>query len=102
MQYHVYLNRGDRIRYPYLLDIQSDIIDILNTRLVIPLYDSKLVQKPLPERLNPIIYIDTHAFILMTHQMASVPLSVLGKKVIYIENEREKIKQAIDLLIDGF
>ncbi len=38
---------------PIFTDIQSNIIDILNTRLVIPLFDSRLVKKPLPVRLNP-------------------------------------------------
>lgn len=53
MQYRLYQNRDDAIKYPYLLDIQSNTIDLLNTRLVIPLFDSRLVKKPLPARLTP-------------------------------------------------
>lgn len=36
MQYTVYRNPGNSRAYPYLLDIQSDIIGELNTRTVIP------------------------------------------------------------------
>ncbi|MEX0423608.1 CcdB family protein [Providencia rettgeri] len=102
MQYHLYQNRDDAIKYPYLLDIQSDIIDILNTRLVIPLFDSRLVKKPLPARLNPQLFINRQVFILMTHQMACVPLSLLGKEIIDLTHQRDTIRQAVDLLIDGF
>lgn len=35
MQYTVYRNPGNSQAYPYLLDIQSDIIGELNTRTVI-------------------------------------------------------------------
>ncbi|MEY0728586.1 CcdB family protein [Providencia rettgeri] len=99
MQYRLY---QDAIKYPYLLDIQSNIIDLLNTRLVIPLFDSRLVKKPLPARLNPQLVINGQVFILMTHQMACVPHSLLGKEIVDLSSQRDTIKHAIDLLIDGF
>ncbi|MEY0434904.1 CcdB family protein [Providencia huaxiensis] len=102
MQYCLYQNRDDAIKYPYLLDIQSNIIDILNTRLVIPLFDSRLVKKPLPAHLNPQLVINGQFFILMTHQMACVPLSLLGKEIVDLTHQRDTIKHAIDLLINGF
>ncbi|MEQ4703672.1 CcdB family protein [Providencia huaxiensis] len=102
MQYCLYQNRNNAIKYPYLLDIQSNIIDILNTRLVIPLFDSRLVKKPLPIRLNPQLSINGQVFILMTHQMACVPLSLLGKEIVDLTHQRDTIKHAVDLLINGF
>ncbi|EIF9275462.1 CcdB family protein [Escherichia coli] len=38
MQYRIYRNAGRSDAYPYLLDVQSDIIDELSTRLAIPLF----------------------------------------------------------------
>ncbi|EJD6376047.1 MULTISPECIES: CcdB family protein [Providencia] len=102
MQYCLYQNREDTVKYPYLLDIQSNIIDILNTRLVIPLFDSRLVKKPLPTRLNPQLFINGQVFVLMTHQMACVPRSLLGKEIVDLSCQRDTIKHAIDLLINGF
>lgn len=72
MQYHLYQNRGDAIHAPYLFDIQSDIIDILNIRLVIPLYDSYLLHQPVPDKLTPCLSVLDHDYILMTHLMATV------------------------------
>ena len=37
MQFTIYRNKGNARDYPYLLNVQSDIIDELNTRMVIPL-----------------------------------------------------------------
>lgn len=102
MQYHLYQNRGDTVRAPYLVDIQSDIIDILNTRLVIPLYDSDLFHQPVPDKLTPRLSIHGHDYILMTHLMAAVPQSILGKEIKNLSDEKERIKKAVDLLIDGF
>lgn len=36
MQFTIYRNKGNARDYPYLLNVQSDIIDELNTRMVIP------------------------------------------------------------------
>ncbi|ELV5950660.1 CcdB family protein, partial [Salmonella enterica] len=53
MQYMVYRNKGNSKAYPYLLDVQSDIIDELHTRMVIPLFPvSRLVNNPV-KRLTP-------------------------------------------------
>lgn len=46
MQYTVYRNPGNSQAYPYLLDIQSDIIGELNTRTVIPLHRLKKEPRP--------------------------------------------------------
>lgn len=37
MQFTVYRNKGNARIYPYLLNVQSDIIGELHTRMVIPL-----------------------------------------------------------------
>ena len=51
MQYTVYRNPGNSQAYPYLLDIQSDIIGELNTRLVIPPFIG-LKKEPRPRLLD--------------------------------------------------
>ncbi|HEM6920569.1 TPA: CcdB family protein [Providencia rettgeri] len=102
MQYCLYQNREDTVKHPYLLDIQSNIIDILNTLLVIPLFDSRLAKKPLPTYLNPQLFSNGQVFVLMTHQMACVPHSLLGKEIVDLNCQQNTIKHAIDLLIDGF
>ncbi|NHX34486.1 cytotoxin, partial [Escherichia coli] len=60
------------------------------------------VKKPLPTRLNPQLFINGQVFVLMTHQMACVPRSLLGKEIVDLSCQRDTIKHAIDLLINGF
>ncbi|HHR5911079.1 TPA: CcdB family protein [Providencia alcalifaciens] len=102
MQYCVYQAKKELTNYPYLLDVQSNIIDDLTTRLIIPLFDTRHLQTSLPIRLNPIIDIEGQPFVLMTHLMSAISKSMLGKEIICIEYQRDKIKSAIDLLVNGF
>lgn len=102
MQYTIYRNNGNTRAYPYLLDVQSDIIGALNTRLVIPLFPIKAFNGRPSKPLNPILNIEGDDYLLMTHEMASVRLSQFGDQVINVSNHRQLIKSAIDFLIDGF
>lgn len=102
MQYVVYRNNGNSQAYPYLLDVQSDIIDELHTRLVIPLYRAdKLTTAPV-KRLTPILNVEGHDYLVMTHEMASVRLSQIGDDVMDARAYRQTIKNALDFIFDGF
>ncbi|MBU9819653.1 CcdB family protein [Rahnella sp. BCC 1045] len=102
MQYSVYRNTGNSRVYPYLLDVQSDIIGALNTRLVIPLFPMTLFHGTPAKTLNPILSIEGDNFVLMTHEMASVRLTHLGEEVLSVHEYRQVIKSALDFLLDGF
>lgn len=102
MQFMVYRNNGNSRAYPYLLDVQSDIIDELNTRLVIPLFLLDEVSGRPARRLNPVLNVDGEDFLVMTHEMASVRQSQLGEEVVSLREQRQAIKNALDFLLDGF
>lgn len=102
MQFMVYRNNGNSRAYPYLLDVQSDIIDELNTRLVIPLFLLDEVSGRPARRLNPVLNVDGEDFLVMTHEMASVRHSQLGEEVVSVREQRQAIKNALDFLLDGF
>ena len=99
MQFMVYRNNSNNRAYPYLLDVQSDIIDELNTRLVIPLFLLDEVNGRPARRLTPV---DGEDFLVMTHEMASVRQSQLGEEVVSVREHRQAIKNALDFLLDGF
>ncbi|MBD2783473.1 CcdB family protein [Xenorhabdus sp. DI] len=101
MQYTVYKNTGNP-DYPYLLDVQSDIIDVLETRLVIPLFPKSNFNGRVPTRLCPTLNIDGNEYLVMTHEMASVRASMLGHEVMSVVSYRKLIKDAMDFLFDGF
>jgi toxin CcdB len=49
MQFDVYPNPSPRMRavYPYLVDVQSDLLSSLATRMVVPLAVTTLADSPL-------------------------------------------------------
>jgi len=103
-QFTVHRNRNSKSAtdIPYLLDVQSDLLKDLNTRVVIPLYhDPALKLKPI-KKLTPIIQVAGVECIVMTPQLAGIPLKELGEPVASIENQRDEIIAALDLLITGF
>ena len=102
MQFMVYRNNSNNRAYPYLLDVQSDIIDELNTRLVIPLFLLDEVNGRPARRLTPVLNVDGEDFLVMTHEMASVHQSQLGEEVVSVREHRQAIKNALDFLLDGF
>lgn len=92
-------NRQTQGRYPFLLDIQSDFLDALKTRLVIPAI--KLAdQKPIT-RLNPVFEWEQEHYLLVIQEMAAIPANNLGAKVADLDALRSEILAAVDLLITG-
>ncbi|MDK1236136.1 CcdB family protein [Cronobacter turicensis] len=102
MQYQIYRNTSANKKYPYLRDIQSYLVDVLTTRIVIPLVPRFMTQKPLPERMCPVVNVDGDEYIVMTHEMASVGKSVLGQHTASALPWRQQIKNAVDFVFDGF
>ncbi len=93
-------NAETRKTVPLLLDVQSDLLDSMATRIVIPLIDADQYGPPVA-RLNPVVEIDGAAFVLSTAEMAGVPASVLGRRVANLSRRRTEILAAIDILFSG-
>ncbi len=102
-QFSLYKNndKSTATAYPYFVDVQNELLDTLNTRLVIPLTPIELLVKKAPSHLCPIIHIDEGDFVILTHQMASVPTKILQEPVNDLSNFRDEIITAIDFLITG-
>ncbi len=103
MQFDVYRNtdKDTNKTYPFFIDIQTNLLDSLNSRAVIPLTQLKKVNKEYPENLCPLIQIDGKDFALLSHQITSIPLSLLKKKVQSAELFRNEVVAAIDFLVTG-
>ena len=94
-------NKNTKKAYPYFVNVQSDLLDDLNTRIVIPLSPLKMLSNTNAKKLCPIIEVDGDSLVLLTHQLTSVPKSILKKEEISIEEYRYEILGAIDLLLTG-
>lgn len=93
-------NAASRKRVPYLLDLQSDLIDGLGSRLVAPLIRTDRAM-PIIDRLMPTLVVDGEPVVMDTAQIASVPQRVIGKQVDDLSADRAVILAALDLLISG-
>jgi toxin CcdB len=88
---------------PFLLNVQSPLLDDLATRIVVPLRKSgTLGIVPAPPLLMPQLVIEGIACVLDTPQMAAVPSRALGLAVANLEAEHGAIVAALDFLFQGF
>lgn len=88
---------------PYLLDVQSDLLDGLDSRMVIPLRSLRHFPKvKLSLRLTPVLAIDGEDFLLETPKMGAVPLRVLKSPVASLAQSQEQITAALDFLFQGY
>ena len=85
----------------FLLDVQTDLLSDLNTRVVVPLLPKSRSPKP-ATRLNPTFEIDGEQVVMVTQFLAAVPVGILKSQVGNLRDEFEKITIAIDMLIQGF
>ena len=102
-QFMLYKNEDNTTNktYPFFVDIQNSLLSDLNSRLVIPLSHYSALEKTDAKKLCPIIEIEEDSFVLLTHQMTSVPTSILKTEVVSIEHYRYQILDALDMLVSG-
>ncbi len=102
-QFRVYRNPGadSRSRFPLLLDIQSDLIGALETRVVVPLAPAGKESRWVTV-LMPIFDIDGKRYAMCTPQLAGVAKAGIGAEVADLASRRDEVIAALDLLISGF
>ncbi|MFR0689695.1 CcdB family protein [Enterobacterales bacterium AE_CKDN230030158-1A_HGKHYDSX7] len=100
-QFDLYRNANPHTReaIPLLLDVQSDLLASLGTRMVIPLSRAKGLAGI--NRLMPEVTVGDQRLLLLTPQMAGIPRRELGEPVGNLAHLRLEIIAAIDLLISG-
>ncbi len=102
-QYDVYLNPqpNSRQSVPYVVDVQSGLIDQLPTRLVMPLSRVGAGQPVLPTALCPGVEIEGEALSLMAHLAAPVPARLLKRSVATLSHRASDISAALDAVLSG-
>ena len=102
-QFDVYDNPNPATKQaiPYLLDIQTDLLDNLTTRVVVPLISASAMGKA-AKHLNPQFKIKSTVLVMSTTELAGVSVNVLGEKVCSLKGQRSEIIAALDFLFTGF
>lgn len=82
------------------LDCQADLLSHLSHRLVIPLIPPDQAHLPMA-RLNPLLRVGDNELVMMTHFASAVPVRELQHRVASLAHERDRIMQALDMLLTG-
>jgi len=97
-RYDVFLGPNDE---SLLLDVQTDLLEGMRTRVVVPLMERSAAPKA-ADRLNPQFAINGKQYVMVTQLLATVPASLLRQPVSNLSPEFAKISAALDFLFQGY
>jgi toxin CcdB len=102
-QFNVYRNANSKSHrvFPLLLDVQSELLDELETRVVVPMSGAAAGRARLIRTLTPIFDIDGKPYAMLTPELAGVRRRALGAWVADLSGKRQEIVAALDLMITG-
>ncbi|WP_049621083.1 CcdB family protein [Frateuria defendens] len=88
-------------RFPYLLAVQSELLDGLHTCVVVPLGRASAVGGKPMERLMPGLALDGETWLMYTPQLAAVRTAILRKRIGNLSDQGPAILAALDFLFSG-
>jgi toxin CcdB len=102
-QFTAYQNANPRTKklYPYLVDVQSELLEGLHTTVVIPLCPGSEIADKAITKLCPIVQVKGQNYVVLTQQIAGINRNQLGKRVTDLSEYRTLFIAAIDFLITG-
>jgi toxin CcdB len=102
-QYTIYQNKNSQSKkeFPLLLDIQTNLLDSLQTTAVIPLKKFEANRDIVLTQLTPTFKIDGTDYLMLTPQLAGIQRKELGKEIANVEYARTDILNALGFLLTG-
>lgn len=103
-QYDVYPNpsRSAADGIPFVVVIQSDLLDALPTRLTMPLVVADTAAGRMPAALCPSITVGGQRLIALAHYAAPLPARFLRRRVANVAAQSSVLVAAIDTVLSGF
>ena len=103
-QFTIYANANAQTKqlYPYLLELQSNLLNELATCMVAPLALLSQHSQLAITRLTPVISVAGEDYLVQTMQLSAIARKQLGKAVSDASANNHEIIAAIDFLISGF
>lgn len=90
-----------RARTPYLIDVQNDYIDGLDTRVVLPVRSQAALRLPMRD-LNPLMQIEGEQVVVDTAALAAIPASQLRQPVANVRDQSGALLHALDALFGSY
>jgi toxin CcdB len=102
-QFDVYRNPvvQQRGTIPFMLDIQSDLLDGLPTRLTLPLALPRLVPSAIPLNLCPALDFDGQHVHVLSHLAVAFRVRDLGRSVGSLASQANVVVASLDAVISG-
>ena len=103
MQFDVFENPSPRMRevYPYVVDVQSDLLSALATRMMVPLAVTALASQNLPRQLCPLISVNDKPLMLVPFEAAPLDKRLLKAEITSIRDRSHEIIAAMDAVLSG-
>jgi len=101
-QYDVFTNPSSSAAdgIPYVVVIQSDLLDVLATRLTIPLAELDIAVK-VPTALCPVIVVNGKRLHALAHYAAPLPARLLKRPVDNVAAQASALVSAMDAVLSG-
>lgn len=101
-QFDVYANPSESAAHgiPYVVVVQSDLLDALATRLTIPLATVEFADKS-PDKLCPIVTVNGQRLRALTHYAAPLPTRSLRQLVGNATAYASELVAAMDVVVSG-
>jgi toxin CcdB len=87
-------------RRGYVVDVQANLLSGLATRVVVPLMKEGAVRS-VAAGLNPVFSIKGQRHVMLTQAPATVPCRDLREVAGSLQDQRETVLRALDLLLTG-
>ena len=102
-QFSLHRNRNpaSRARFPLLLNVQSDLLEPLATRVVVPLTPAAPARARTMRTLTPVLEFEGKNYLMLTPQIAGIPSRDLGPIAGNLASHRDAIIAAVDFLLAG-
>ncbi len=93
-----------KAKSPYLLDIQSNHLGDLHSRVVVPLTRvlGSYTPTTIARDLSPVFQIQGEEFLLETPLLGALRIALLGPAVGSLKSEQVRILSALDRLFGGY
>lgn len=83
-----------------VVNCQADFLNVLHTRVVVPLVDPNVVPAPL-SRLHPLFEVGGRTMLLATHLAGAISAGELGRPVASLAEQHLTVGNALDFLLTG-
>ena len=102
-RFDVYANpdRQESKQIPFYIDVQSDHIKGLETRMVVPLWNAEFFAAKF-ENLNPEFELFGQPLVMDVPSLGAVPKSFLKRPIANLSAQQMQIQDAIDTLFGSY